>query len=192
MSLSSLRIFPARPAEVRVAVEGLLISEYPPGAEPKAHRFPLRNRLVAGLAEIVVVVESRERGGSLITAGLATERSVPVMAVPGAARNRAALGVNELLRDGAAPVLGVDDVLLALSLDHSRTAPGRAELRAPPRAADLGIYRACAIGPATIGEIAVRAGTDLLTAAMSLARLEQHGWLVQVDGWYESVGSPPR
>ena len=188
------RVYPREHARIwqRVAVEGLLISEYPPGAEPKAHRFPLRNRLVAGLAEIVVVVESRERGGSLITAGLATERSVPVMAVPGAARNRAALGVNELLRDGAAPVLGVDDVLLALSLDHSRTAPGRAELRAPPRAADLGIYRACAIGPATIGEIAVRAGTDLLTAAMSLARLEQHGWLVQVDGWYESVGSPPR
>ena len=92
----------------------------------------------------------------------------------------------------AAPVLDVGDVLLALSLDHSRTIPALSEQRVAPRPADMGVYRVCARGPATIGEIAELAGVDLLSAAMSLARLEQRGWLVQVDGWYESVGSPPR
>ena len=188
------RVYPRENARVweQVATDGLLLTEFPPGSPPVAHRFPLRNRLVAGLSEIVVVVESRERGGSLITASLAGERGIPVMAVPGSARNRAALGVNELLRDGAAPVLDVGDVLLALSLDHTRTVPALAEQRITPRAGDIGVYRVCARGPATIGEIAQLAGVDLLTAAMSLARLEQRGWLVQVDGWYESVGSPPR
>lgn len=175
----------------RVATEGLVLSEYPPGMPPMAHRFPLRNRLVAGLSEVVVVVESRERGGSLITAELAAERAVPVMAVPGSARNRAASGANCLLRDGAAPVLDVTDVLTALSLDHRLQAPAPVETRPAPRSADLPVLQACRVEPLTIGEVATRTGSDLLTAAMSLARLEQSGWLVQVDGWYEAAGSPP-
>lgn len=187
-------VYPREHARIweRVATDGLLLSECPPGTGPVAHQFPLRNRLVAGLSEIVIVVESRERGGSLITAMLAAERGVPVMAVPGSARSRAAVGVNELLRDGAAPVLGPADVLLALSLDHTRTAPVVIDVRVPPRRGDVAVHRVCVRGPATIGEIADLAGVDILDAAMALARLEQQGWLVQVDGWYESVGSPPR
>lgn len=175
----------------RVATDGLMLSEYAPGMPPMAHRFPLRNRLVAGLSEVVIVVESRERGGSLITAELAAERSVPVMAVPGSARNRAASGANGLLRDGAAPVLDVTDVLTALSLDHRLQAPPVVDVRPAPRSGDLATLRACRCEPLTIGEVASRTGSDLLTAAMSLARLEQAGWLVQVDGWYEAASSPP-
>ena len=147
---------------------------------------------MAGLSEIVVVVESRERGGSLITATLAAERDIPVMAVPGIASNRAALGTNGLLRDGMPPVLDVADVLLALSLDHTRCTPAAYEHRAPPRPSDLATYRACRDQPQTIGDIAQRHDVNLLVAAMSLARLEQTGWIAQVDGWYEAVGSPMR
>ncbi len=175
----------------RVAADGLLLSEYPPGMAPMAHRFPLRNRLVAGLSEVVVVVESRERGGSLITAELAAERSVPVMAVPGSARARAAAGTNHLLRDGAAPVIDVADVLTALALDHRLQAPPLPDPRPAPRSVDLPVLSACQDEPVTIGEAAVRAGLDLLTTAMAVARLEQTGWLHQVDGWYEAVMSPP-
>lgn len=175
----------------RVASEGLLLSEYPPGMPPMAHRFPLRNRLVAGLSELVVVVESRERGGSLITAELAAERSVPVMAVPGSARTRAAAGTNLLLRDGATPVIDVTDVLTALALDHRLQAPPLPDPRPAPRHADVPVLAACREEPLTIGEAAVRAGLDLLTAAMAVARLEHAGWLRQVDGWYEATMSPP-
>jgi DNA processing protein len=175
----------------RVAREGLLLTEMPPGTRPEPFRFPLRNRIVAALSELIVVVESRERGGSLITATLAAERGVPVMAVPGSAANRAALGTNALIREGAAPVLGVDDVLMALDLDHTRTGGATfAEQRPRPRDADLAVYRACAERPRTIGEVAECSGSDLIAAAMSLARLEQGGWLVQADGWYEACGSP--
>src|SRR6185312_13567930 len=105
-----------------VCGRGLLLTEWPPGTTPEAFRFPLRNRILAALSEVLVVVESRERGGSLITAQAAMERSIDVMAVPGSVRNRAAAGTNHLLRDGAAPVTEVDDVLVALGLDTRRAA----------------------------------------------------------------------
>jgi DNA processing protein len=177
----------------RVAAEGLLLSEWTPGSEPLAYRFPQRNRLVASLSEVVVVVESRERGGSLITAQMAAERGVPVMAVPGSALSRAALGVNALLRDGSAPAIDVDDVMVALGLDHTRAAACTTtpfDGRVPPRPSDVTAYRVCAARASTLGDVADALGLDVLDAAMSLARLEQGGWLAQVDGWFEAVGSP--
>jgi len=173
-----------------VASYGLLVSEWPPGAEPAAHRFPLRNRIIAGLSEIVVVVESRERGGSLVTADLAAERGVPVMAVPGSAANRAAMGVNALLRDGSAPVLDAGDVLTALQLDHTLQLPFATERRITPRRDDVASYRACQQRASTVDGVATTLGRSPIEVAMSLARLEQGGWLAQSDGWFEVVGSP--
>jgi DNA processing protein len=176
----------------RVAADGLVVSEAPPGTRPLPFRFPLRNRIIAALSEVVVVVESRERGGSLITASAALERGIPVMAVPGHATSRASLGVNALLRDGSAPAIDVDDVLLALRLDHGRTLSLISDRRARPRPADVPAYRLCAERARTVGEVAAALGAPLIEAAMMLARLEQSGWLLQVDGWFEVAGSPLR
>ena len=118
----------------RCAERGALISEWPPGTTPDAFRFPLRNRILAGLVEVLVVVESRERGGSLITAREAAERGVEVFAVPGAVQSR---GV-----DRHEPVCSatashrrpsVDDVLMALGLDQRRA--GRARFDPRPTSA---------------------------------------------------------
>jgi DNA processing protein len=176
----------------RVAEHGLLLSEAPPGLGPIGFRFPMRNRIIAGVSEIVVVVESRERGGSLITASAALERGVPVMAVPGHATSRASIGVNELLRDGSAPAIDIDDVLLALRLDHGQTLALLVDRRLRPRIDDVPAYRLCADRARTVGDVAAHLGVPLLATAMMLARLEQSGWLVQVDGWFEAVGSPLR
>jgi DNA processing protein len=171
---------------------GLLLSESPPGIPPEPHRFPLRNRIVAALSEVVVVVESRERGGSLLTTALAIERDIPVMAVPGAITARAAAGTNSLLCDGATPVTCVDDVLTALSFQHERSAVLPADLRARPRADDIVVYRAVSTAPRTVDGVVLAAGLSLVEAAMSLARLEAAGWVAQADGWFERVGSPLR
>ncbi len=171
---------------------GLLLSEAPPGVPPESHRFPLRNRIVAALSEVLVVVESRERGGSLITAAQAVERDVTVMAVPGSIGKRASLGTNSLLCDGAAPVTGVDDVLTALSLQHSRSAVIAADLRARPRGEDIAVYRLLFGEPRTIDSVALVLSCSLVDAAMSLARLESAGWIAEADGWFECVGSPLR
>jgi DNA processing protein len=175
-----------------VAQDGLLLSENPPGAVPAAHQFPLRNRIIAGLSEIVVVVESRERGGSLITAMAAAERGIPVMAVPGHATSRASLGVNELLRDGSAPAIDIDDILVALRLDHGQTLALLTDRRLRPRQGDMPAYRLCAERARTIGDVAAQLQLPMLEVAMTLARLEQSGWLVCVDGWFEVMGSPLR
>ena len=105
-----------------VAEVGVLISEAPLGAAPERWRFPARNRIIAALVDIVVVVESHRRGGSLHTVDEADRRGRDVLAVPGSIRNPAATGTNELLAEGRAPVCSVDDVLVALGLSGARSA----------------------------------------------------------------------
>jgi len=99
-----------------VAGRGAIMSEYPPGTPPDRWRFPARNRLIAAIASGVVVVEAGETGGALITARLAAEMGRPVFAVPGDVDRPASMGCNRLIRDGAHPVLGVDDLIAELSL----------------------------------------------------------------------------
>ena len=95
---------------------GALISEYPPGTRPDRWRFPARNRLIAAMSSAVVVVEAGEKGGALITARLAAEIGRPVLVVPGDVDRPASAGCNRLIRDGAFPVLGTDDLLEELEL----------------------------------------------------------------------------
>jgi DNA processing protein len=175
-----------------VAEHGLLLSEAPPGTAPEAYRFPLRNRVIAALSEVVIVVESREQGGSLITVNEAIQRNVPLMAVPGGVHNRAATGTNQLIRDGAGVVVDATDVLIALAMDHRRSSASPVDPRPRPRGADLDVYETCAGEPRTIDGLALACSLSLVDAAMSVARLEQAGWIQQSDGWFEAVGSPLR
>lgn len=112
------RVYPAEHAALaaEIARRGCLLTEYPPGSPPLAHHFPERNRLVAGLARVVVVVEANERSGALITARLALDEGREVMAVPGSVFSRLSAGPNGLLRAGAAPVLGPTDILEVLGV----------------------------------------------------------------------------
>ncbi len=102
-----------------IARVGAVISEHEPGVPPMPHHFPLRNRIIAALSTVLVVVESRAAGGSLITAGQAADRGRTVLAVPGSVRSPTAEGTNRLLRDGCGPALDPDDVLIALGLAAS-------------------------------------------------------------------------
>jgi DNA processing protein len=172
-----------------VAERGLLLSEWPPGTAPEAFRFPMRNRILAALSEVLVVVESRERGGSLITAQAALERSVDVLAVPGSPRNRAAAGTNALLRDGAAPVTGVGDVLLALGLDTRRAGGAPFDPRPLPRGLEAEVLAVCRDDPRTLDDVVVALALPMTDAAMALARLERAGWLREAGGWFEPVVS---
>lgn len=103
-----------RELQERVATEGLLIAEQPPGAEPLARNFPSRNRIIAGLAQGTVVVEAAPRSGSLITARIAAEAGREVMAVPGSPLDPRAQGCNLLIREGATLVQSVEDILEAV------------------------------------------------------------------------------
>ena len=95
---------------------GAVVSEYPPGTRPEPWRFPLRNRIISGLAVAVVVVEAWPDGGALITARYGLEQGREVLALPGDIDRDTSVGCNLLIRDGAHPVLGPDDLIEALSL----------------------------------------------------------------------------
>lgn len=98
--------------------KGLVIAESPFGTAPTARHFPKRNRIISGLSEAVLVVEAADKSGSLITARCALEQGREVMAVPGSPLDPRAKGSNNLLREGAALVESVQDVLAALSRNH--------------------------------------------------------------------------
>lgn len=110
--------YPRRHAHLwrRVARAGAVMSECPVGRGNEQWRFPVRNRLLAALSHVVVVVECHARGGSLHTVAAADRRGVPVGAVPGSIRSPSSAGTNNLLADGAFPVRDLTDVLVALSL----------------------------------------------------------------------------
>lgn len=172
-----------------VAAEGLLVSEWPPGVRPDAWRFPQRNRILAALSEVLVVVESRERGGSLITARAAADRGIDVMAVPGSPRSRASFGTNQLLVDGVAPVTSADDVLVALGLDHRRQGSLPFDARVPPDDLQQLVLDVCLEQPSNLDLIVTATGLSICDAALAAARLERSGWLVEAGGWFEPMGS---
>jgi len=122
------RVYPAEHRELadRIAASGALVSEFPTATPPVAHNFPRRNRLMSGLARGVLVIEAAARSGSLITARLAGEQGREVMAVPGSIHNPLARGCHRLIKDGAALVETVDDVLAALGASKPESATNSA------------------------------------------------------------------
>jgi len=95
----------------RIAMQGLLLSEYPPGTSPKGFHFPRRNRIIAALSLGVVVIEAAQKSGSLITAYLASSLGREVFVLPGAITSPLFEGSNQLIQEGAKLVKGVQDVL---------------------------------------------------------------------------------
>jgi len=120
----------------RLAAEGCVVSESPPGFRARARDFPRRNRLISGLAQAVVVVEAEMRSGSLVTARLAAEQGREVLAVPGSPLDPRAKGTNDLIRQGAAICEGFDDVLRALGAPGALREPDAHDPYLPDDGAD--------------------------------------------------------
>lgn len=97
---------------------GLVVSEYEPDEPAEPYKFPMRNRIISGLARSVIVVEARLESGSLITAQYAADQGRTVYAVPGNINSQFSIGSNLLIRDGAIPLVVIDDVVRDLGIDH--------------------------------------------------------------------------
>lgn len=158
----------------QIAEKGLVISELPPGATPWRWTFPARNRIMAAMAGMTVVVEAAARSGSLITADLAADLGRDLGAVPGPVTSRSSAGPNNLLAGGACVIRDAQDVLDAM------LGPGAKPLAVapPPLADDLGAVLA-AVEAGAISADAVAASLDLTgaAAATALTRLELLGYL---------------
>lgn len=185
-------VYPAGHAGLwhKVASAGLLLSEAPLGARPEPWRFPARNRIIAALAEIVVVVESTEKGGSRHTVEAAEMRDRQVMAVPGSVRSPMSAYTNGLLADGCHPVRDALDVLVALGLSSARDpcSAGRAEHRQPPPPESAAVLEAMGWEPATLDHLCARTERGPGQVSVALADLQVAGWVTEAGGWWERVG----
>jgi DNA processing protein len=170
----------------RVRRAGLLVSELGYGVQPRRELFPVRNRIIAALADVVVVVEATARGGARITAERAIDYGRPVLAMPGSRRNPSAAGTNELIRDGAEPLLEPSDVLVALGLTPGLRRPGRE----PPSTGAAGaVLRACGGDAATLDQLVSRTGLTVTDVAVAVRELERDGWLDRAEGlWWPRAG----
>lgn len=112
------RIYPSEHKQLarEVLENGAIISEFPMTAQPKAHHFPRRNRIMSGMSYGVLVVEAPERSGALITATHALNQNRYVFAIPGPINSKVSKGTNDLIKDGAFPVDGANDILLNFGL----------------------------------------------------------------------------
>jgi DNA processing protein len=187
-----------------VASNGMVISEIPPGSPGvPAWRFVVRNRVMAALAHVVVVVECHARGGALHTVKAAVQRGVPVTAVPGSVRSAASAGTNALLADGASVVRDLDDVIAALEL----AVAGRPSIRGPrrvqgrpaqegaggslrggrggaPNAPAAKVLRALDQDPAPLDTVVRRSGLSLGEVALALEQLAESGLVASEGGWW--------
>jgi len=100
----------------QIGQQGLIISEYLPWVGPRKHHFPERNRLIAGLCQVCVVIQAQVKSGSLITANIALDENRTVMAVPGACDNRLSQGTNALILAGAEPVLNPQQIIASCQI----------------------------------------------------------------------------
>lgn len=169
-----------------VAQHGVIVSESPPGCAPDAFRFPLRNRMLAMASEVLVVVESRATGGSMITVDEAVKRGVTVMAVPGSPHSNASAGTNALIAQGALTVCDAGDVLIALGLDHHRMSSS-SDARTRPSADDRVVLDVLARGPLTFDQLVAVLDMPITDVALRLGRLEAQGWAVLNGGWWEAL-----
>jgi DNA processing protein len=186
----------------RVAEAGAVISEAPVGAADIGWRFPMRNRIIAAVSDVVVVVECHARGGSLHTVQQATRRGITVGAVPGSVRSPASAGTNNLLAEGCFVVRDATDVLAAVALATAsasaplpysgcRPAPGDEEGRRGPGFVDEARHEATPVLGAlgwercALDELVVRSGLSLAEVSAALERLRAEGRVHGEAGWWE-------
>ncbi len=171
--------------DARVRRAGVIVGETGFGVGPEPGRFPVRNRIIAALADAVVVVEATVKGGARITAERAIDYGRPVFAIPGSRRNASAAGCNELLADGAHPLLDPGDVLVALG----RGTAERSGWSDPTSPAELGpesrsVLAACAGEPATLDQLSERTGLDPTAVTGALRTLERARLVSRAGGRY--------
>jgi DNA processing protein len=112
------RIYPAENKNLyyKIKENGCIISQFPPLTPPFAYNFPIRNKIISGMSQLILVVEAAERSGSLITANRALDQGKDVMAVPGSVFSNKSKGANDLIRDGAYIFTGMESILSLLGI----------------------------------------------------------------------------
>lgn len=189
------RVYPARHQALarEIAVQGLLLSEFPVGVQALAENFPRRNRIIAGLSLGVLVVEAARESGSLITARLALEQGREVFAIPGSIHNPQARGCHQLIRQGAKLVETVDDLFEELGpllrpflgtrlATKTGDNPAAAVVSPPADTAEARVLAALDDAPLDLDALVARSGLSVAEVQTALTTLELDEQLAMAPG----------
>lgn len=162
---------------------GAVVSEFPPGTQPEAWRFPVRNRIISGLSQATLVVEAAERSGALITADFALEQGRDVMAVPGNVVNPLSRGPHRLIKQGARLIEGAGDVLDELGMEKLFPAQtGAVTSKMKISAEEETLYGLLSLNPVSLDELIMRSGFLPQKVMAALMYLEIKGLTRQLPG----------
>ncbi len=167
---------------------GALISEHPLGTKPKPENFPRRNRILSGLSRGVLVVESGEKGGALITAGFALDQNREVFAVPGSILSGMSRGPNRLIQEGAKLVRNHVDILEELQLPVVSRQLEMKDSFTPSDKESI-IIKCISSEPVHVDEICRASGLDTSTVIGCLAIMELNGLVRQMGGMTYTLNS---
>lgn len=186
-------VYPPSNRELRDEIinNGCIISEFPVGTPPYPANFPSRNRIISGISDAVLVVESAKKSGTLITVGQALEQGRDVFAIPGNINNPMSEGTNNLIKDCAFPATNVDDILSNLGIiykysknnkkpsNYTEKSENEKNLLAPDEKI---VYACIKESPVTIDEIILKANINIQTAQYVLTMLEIKGYIQKLAG----------
>ena len=181
------RVYPKRHLALahRIAESGLIISEFPLGTPPLDHNFPMRNRIIAALAQGTLVVEAALKSGSLITARMAVEQGKDVFAIPGSIHSTQSRGCHALIRQGAKLVESAQDVLEELRLPYARVTA--AQNAAGPKGDDAptrehALLKSLGFDPVSLDALVARTGIAPANLLAQLLELELDGLVARLPG----------
>jgi DNA processing protein len=174
----------------KILEEGLLISEFVPGASPSPQNFPIRNRIISGLSMGTLIAEAREYSGSLITARLAMEQNRELFAIPGNLTSPQSFGPNYLIKQGAKLVQSWRDVVEELPSDIRRTILSQEDAKIPPNhelellsEEELALVRLLKQDEAAqFDKLYKSSGLEIPRLSDLLLKLETGGWIRQLPG----------
>lgn len=169
-----------RQLAARIVQQGALLSPFPLQTAPEGKNFAPRNRILSGLARGVLVTEAGEKSGALVTAGYALEQNRDVFAVPGNITARGSSGTNQLIRDGATPVLDAEDILNALHMERiTQYVEAQASLPSV-NGIEKAVLEQLSQNPMHIDELVRQSGMPVAQVSSTLTMLELKGMVRQV------------
>ncbi len=156
---------------------GGIVSEYPPDTQPLPKNFPLRNRIISGLCDVLVVVEAKERSGSLITADAALEQGKDVYAVPGRLDDLLSAGCNRLIKQGAGIIVSPEEFVRELGILKCKKDVHKNFLKNSLEKEEMLLYSVLSLQPRNINEIINATGLDVTACIRLLSSLEAKGYI---------------
>lgn len=164
----------------KVIETGGVLSEYPPGSQPRREFFPRRNRIISGLSDAVIVVEAKKKSGSLITADCALEQGRNVYAVPGRISDSLSYGTNWLMSQGAEPLFDLEEFLEEMDIKSEKNKIPKNFIENPLEKNERLVYSVLDLTPKHLEAVIEETGLDFSEAVHALYGLMRYGYIKEI------------